>query len=175
MLSETVRNETSMFRYHLAITFALFLGTLTSAQCLTTLAPNPPFVPPVPYQSSAPNSLFWYGTEALWTALPFDGKWPAFGKKEDGWVYRTKLVFWHRGFDWHTENKPDLIVTGERLDGDAPTIAVAHANAVFLPTREGAGMMTLIDIPKAGCWEITAHYKGHDLSFVVSVEPEAHQ
>jgi hypothetical protein len=31
-------------------------------------------------------------------------------------------------------------------------------------------MMTLIDIPKTGCWEITAHYKGHDLSFVVSVE-----
>lgn len=27
--------------------------------------------------------------------------------------------------------------------------------------------MALIDIPKAGCWEITAHYKGHDLSFVV--------
>jgi hypothetical protein len=34
-------------------------------------------------------------------------------------------------------------------------------------------MMTLIDIPKTGCWEITAHYKGHDLSFVVSVEPES--
>jgi hypothetical protein len=35
-------------------------------------------------------------------------------------------------------------------------------------------MMALIDIPKAGCWEITAHSKGHDLSFIVSVEPEAH-
>ena len=85
-----------MVRYSLAITFALFLGTLTSAQCLTTLAPNPPFIPPAPYFSAAPDSLFWYGSDALWTALQIDGKWPAFGKEEDGWVYRTKLVFWHR-------------------------------------------------------------------------------
>ena len=163
-----------MFRYSLAITFALFLATLTSAQCPTTLAPSHPFVPPAPYFSIAAYSSFWYGTDALWTALPTDGRWPVFGKKEDGWVYRTKLVYWHRGFDWRTETEPKLTITGKRLDGEAPTFAVAHANAVFLPSREGAGMMTLIDIPKAGCWEITAHYKGHDLSFVVSVEPEAH-
>jgi hypothetical protein len=143
-----------------------------STQCLTTLAPNPPFVPPAPNFSASPDSQFWYGSDALWTALQYDGKWPAFGKEEDGWVYRTKLVFWHRGFDWRKESEPKLIVTGKRLDGDAPTVAVAHANAVFLPTREDAGIMTLIDIPKAGCWEITAHYKGHDLSFVVSVEPQ---
>jgi len=161
-----------MFRHSLAITFALFLATLTSAQCPTTLAPTHPFVPPAPYFSIAAYSSFWYGSDALWTALPTDGKWPTFGKKEDGWVYRTKLVYWHRGFDWRKETEPDLIVTGKRLDGDAPTVAVAHANAVFLPSREGAGMMTLIDIPKAGCWEITAHYKGHDLGIVVSVEPE---
>jgi len=164
-----------VFRYSLAIMFAFFLGTLTSAQCLTTRAPNPPFVPPAPYLSTAPDSSFWYGSDALWTALQIDGKWPAFGKEEDGWVFRTKLVFWHRGFDWRTETKPDLIVTGKRLDGEAPTVAAAHANAVFLPSREGAGMMTLIDIPKAGCWEITAHYKGHDLIFVVSVEPEVYK
>src|SRR5579872_1286288 len=140
--------------------------------CLTTLAPNPPFVPAAPYFSAAPDSQFWYGSDTLWTALPIDGKWPAFGKEEDGWVYRTKLVFWQRGFDWRKETEPKLIITGKRVDGDAPTIAVAQANAVFLPSREGAGMMTLVDIPKTGCWEITAHYKGHDLSFVVSVEPK---
>jgi hypothetical protein len=32
-------------------------------------------------------------------------------------------------------------------------------------------MMTGIDIPTAGCWEITGHYNDHDLTFIVSVEP----
>jgi hypothetical protein len=161
-----------MFRYSLAIMATLLLGMLSSAQCLTTLAPNPSFVPSAPYPSMAPNSLFWYGTDALWTALQVDGKWPIFGTEKDGWVYRTKLIFWRRGFDWRKQTEPKLIVTGKRLDGDAPTLAVARANAVFVPSREAAGMMTLVDIPKAGCWEITAHYDGHDLSFIVSVEPE---
>jgi hypothetical protein len=164
-----------MFRYSLTILVLLFLGVLTSAQCLTTLAANPPFLPPAPYPSVAPKSTFWFGSDDLWTALQFDGKWTAYAKEEGGWVYQNKLVFWKRGFDWRKETEPKLIVTGKRLDGEAPTIAVAHANAVFIPSREAAGIMTLISIPKTGCWEITAHYKGHDLSFVVSVEPEAHQ
>jgi hypothetical protein len=148
-----------MIRSLAAIIILLFVGALSSAQCLTTIAPNPPFVPPAPYPSAAPSSRFWYGTDALWTALQIDGKWVAYAKGENGWVYQDKLVFWQRGFDWRKETKPKLIVTGKRLDGDAATIAVADANAVFMPSREGAGMMTLIDIPKAGCWEITAHYK----------------
>jgi hypothetical protein len=162
-----------MLRYSLTIILLLFAGSLASGQCLTTLSPNPAFVPPAPYPSAAPRSTFWIGSDDLWTALEFGGKWTAYGKEEDGCVFQTKLVFWQRGFDWRKETEPKLIVTGKRLDGDAPTIAVAHANAVFLPSREGAGMMTLISIPATGCWEVTAHYKGHDLSFVVSVEPEA--
>lgn len=164
----------------LALICASFPGPATGQQqesrstpCLTTLPPNPPFVPSAPYSSLTHNSSdFRYGTDALWTALPADGKWPAFGKEEDGWVYRTKLIFWQRGFDWHQESEPKLINTGKRLDGEAPTVAVAHANAVFIPGSHAAGIMTGLDIPKTGCWEITAHYQGHDLSFVVSVEPE---
>jgi hypothetical protein len=33
------------------------------------------------------------------------------------------------------------------------------------------GMMTGLDVPTAGCWELTAHYRGHTVNFVVSVEP----
>jgi hypothetical protein len=161
-----------MLRYSLTIILLLFAGPLASGQCLTTLPPNPLFVPPVPYPPAAPKSTFWFGSDDLWTALEFGGKWTAYAKEESGWVFQTKLVFWQRGFDWRKETEPNLIVTGKRLDGDAPRVAVAHANAVFLPSRDAAGVMTLISIPKPGCWEITAHYKGHDLSFVVSVEPE---
>jgi hypothetical protein len=159
-----------MLRLALATLATLSFSALTSAQCLTTLPPSPPFTPPAPYLTDAPEGSFWYGSNVLWTQLPIDGKWRAATHEEDGSIFRTKLMFWQRGFDWRNETEPKLIVTGKRLDGAAPTVAVAHANAVFIPSRDAAGIMTMIDIPKMGCWEITAHYKGHDLSFVVSVE-----
>jgi hypothetical protein len=68
------------------------------------------------------------------------------------------------------EAEPKLIITAKRLDGDAPSVAVAHANAVFV-TGNTPAMMTLIDIPTAGCWELTGHYHGHTLTFIASVEP----
>jgi hypothetical protein len=66
--------------------------------------------------------------------------------------------------------EPKLIITGTRLDGDAPSIAVAHANAVFV-TGPTPAMMTGINIPTPGCWELTGHYRGHTLTYVVSVAP----
>lgn len=164
-----------MLRYVLAVMAGLLLPVLSSAQCLTTLPPNPPFAPPVQYPPSAPGAgMFWYGTDALWIALSVDGKWTMRNNVLAPKGYRTKLVFWRRGFDWRTEPKPKLIITGKRLDGDAPSIAVAHANAVFVTDAPGSmppGIMTGIDIPAAGCWELTAHYGGHTLTFIVSVEP----
>jgi hypothetical protein len=163
-----------MSRYLLAALAGLVLPVLGAAQCLTTLQPNPPFVPPIQYPPGAPASgRFWFGTDELWTALHIDGKWKMvdFGK---GPVSGASLVFWARGFDWRKEFEPKLIVTGKRLDGDAPSIAVAHANAVFVSGKPGTlppGMMTYVDVPAAGCWEFTAHYRGHTLTFVVSVEP----
>ena len=158
-----------------AVIVALLFPAFGSAQCLTTLPPNPPFVPPIAYPSGALSSgMFWYGTDTLWTALSFDGKWTIQNNPLAPKGYETKLFFWRRGFDWRKELKPKLIVTGKRLDGDAPSIAVADASAVFVlgrPDTMPPGMMTLIEIPTAGCWEITAHYAGHTLTFIVSVEP----
>lgn len=159
-----------MFRSSLTVGAGLLLATFTSAQCRVTRPADPAFVPPAAYAFKTPNPAFFaYGTEALWTDLQVDGKWLAFGKEGDGWVYETKLTFWHRGFDWR-KDEANLKVTGKRLDGDAPTVKADHANAVFLPSRDAAGMMTLLAVPTVGCWEITAHYEGNDLSFVVSVE-----
>jgi hypothetical protein len=161
-----------MIRSSLTLCAGLLLATFTSAQCRVTRPPNPRFVPPTPYAFKTPNpSFFPYGSDALWTELQVDGKWVAFGKGGDGWVYENKLTFWHRGFDWR-KDEPKLTVTGKRLDGEAPTVTAPHANAVFIPGKEAAGMMTLLAVPTLGCWEITADYEGHELSFVVSVEPK---
>jgi hypothetical protein len=110
------------------------------------------------------TGMFWYGTDALWTGLGIDGKWEI--RKN---FLTAKLTFWSRDFDSDKENEPKLIVTGKRLDGDAPSVAVSEAHAVFVTGPMPAAMMTGIDIPTAGCWEISAHYKGHLLTFIVSV------
>jgi hypothetical protein len=168
-----------MIRYLFIVIAALLLPILNAAQCLTTLAPNPPFVPPAQYRVDAPDGGFWYGTDQLWTALGFGGKWSMRNNVLHGKGYRTKLTFWARSFDWRTETEPKLVVIAKCLDVDGPSVLVAHASAVFIPSdgrvptasTVAPAMMTLIDIPTAGCWEVTAYYRGHTLPFTVSVEP----
>jgi hypothetical protein len=168
-----------MIRYLFVVVAALFLPILVVAQCLTTLAPIPPFVPPAEYPAHVPEGSFWYGADQLWTSLAFDGKWNMRDNVMHGKGYRTKLTFWSRGFDWHTEAEPKLVVIAKRLDVKAPSVVVTHANAVFIPSdgrvpsasTVAPAMMTAINIPTAGCWEVTAHYRGHALPFKVSVEP----
>jgi hypothetical protein len=118
----------------------------------------------------APAGTFWYGTDALWTQLDAGGVWRLNGNVDKRGGYATKLVFWRRGFDWRKEPEPDLILTARRVDGDAPSVAVAHANAVFV-TGNTPAMMSGIRIPTAGCWEVSGHYGGRTLTFIVSVEP----
>ena len=135
--------------------------------CKTTLTPSPSFVPPAPYPERPRPENFWYGSAKLWTQLPITGIWQ--GTRSDG-SYVTKLVFWRQGFDWRTEPNPNLILTARRLDGEAPSVALSHANPVFVNTKSPAIMVGL-GIPTPGCWDITAYYNGVSLEFVVSILP----
>lgn len=140
--------------------------------CPVTRPPAQAFVPPPPYWTDPGPGRFWYGTESLWTLLAVDGTWNVHGnvlESEGG--YRTKLTYWRRGFDWRKEPEPKLIITARRLDSDAPSVTATRANVVFVTGRAPAAMMTGIDIPTAGCWEIAAQYNGHKLSYIVSVQP----
>ena len=153
----------------------LLLSTMAAAQgqpaanrqdaCRTTEPPNPLFVPPAPYPPNAPDGRFWYGTDALWTMLSVNDWWT---DNLSGKGFVTKLVFWRRGFNWRAEREPALTITARRLDGDTPPVAFSHASAVFV-TSDTPAMMTGIRIPIPGCWELTARYAGHTLSFVVGV------
>jgi hypothetical protein len=141
------------------------------AACPVTKPPAQPFVPPPPYWTDHGPEQFWYGTESLWTLLGVRGAWNIQNNVLEGKRgYRTKLTYWRRGFDWRREPEPGLIVIAKRLDREAPPVAAGPAHAVFV-TTERPGMMTGIDIPSTGCWELTAQYGGQKLSFVVSVQP----
>ena len=139
--------------------------------CPVTKPSAQPFVPPPPYWTDHGPDGFWYGTESLWTLLAVQGTWKTRNNVPEGkGGYRTKLIYWRRGFDWRMEPKPELIVIAKRLDREVPPVAADPAHAVFV-TTERPGMMTGIDIPSTGCWELTAQYGGQRLSFVVSVQP----
>jgi hypothetical protein len=142
-----------------------------SEACPVTKPPAQPFVPPPPYWTEHNPDQFWYGTESLWTLLGVQGTWHIGNKvlKDEG-AYRNKLIYWRGGFDWRREPEPKLIVIAKRLDSEVPSVATDTAHAVFVPT-ERAAMMTAIDIPSSGCWELTAQYGGQKLSFVVSIQP----
>jgi hypothetical protein len=130
--------------------------------CPVTKHPGQPFVPPPPYWRDNHPNQFWYGTDSLWTLLG-SCPWNIHGN--------PKLTYWHRGFDWRKEPQPELTVIAKRLDRAAPPVAAGGAVAVFVTTERAAMMVTGFDIPSAGCWKITAQYRGNELSFIVSVQP----
>jgi hypothetical protein len=136
------------------------------ATCPITQPQSEPFVPPAPYPTKHSEATsFWLGSEKLWTLRPIDGLW--YGLRSDS-GYRNKVFWWRKGYDWRTENPPQLKVTGKRLDAPAPSLYLERANPAFIKIP---AMLTGVDIPTVGCWEITGDYKGDKLTFVVWVVP----
>jgi len=136
--------------------------------CPVTQPPDPPFTPPPPYPSEAPyEGEFWYGTEALWTMLGFDGAWR--GLPDHGDHYVQKVFWWNEDYDWQAEPIPEFKVTLRRLDGPAPVFESTEATNAFADF--GSAILTGVEIPTLGCWQVTGSYRGVELSFVVQVEP----
>jgi hypothetical protein len=133
--------------------------------CRITRPPDPPFVPPVPPAPASPSvrgGAFWYGTPALWTSVQRDGNWSTL-PYQDG-AYTQKVFWWSQGNDWRSP----LTVTGRRTDGSAPPLRASTATNAYAGDI-GEAILVGVDMPSAGCWQITGHLKGVDLSFVVWV------
>jgi hypothetical protein len=63
-----------------------------------------------------------------------------------------------------------LKVSGKRLDSSAPPLATdEHANTGWKDDPNHPFIVTGIDIPTLGCWQITGRFKDAELSFVVWV------
>jgi hypothetical protein len=68
------------------------------------------------------------------------------------------------------ENPRKLMITGRRLDAVAPKLASDdHANAGGM--GDHAFIISGVDIPTLGCWQITGDYNGDKLTFVIWVAP----
>jgi hypothetical protein len=132
-----------------------------------TAAPSPPLLAPAPYPTAAPYDLFWHGNERFWTMLRPDGAWARLPRNERG--YRQKVFWWYPGFNPRVEARPDLKVFGRRLDGPETFVHPSPATNAHHADFGGWTILTGIDVPSKGCWELTGAYRGETVTFVVLI------
>jgi len=138
------------------------------ASCPITVPQDPLFTPPAPYDAMGFEGEFWYGSNALWTAVRQNGVWEALPHNPEG--YTQKVFWWRDGYVWTEEPDPELIVTGERLDAPAAPLHASEATNASA-SDIGSAMLVGVDMPTLGCWKITGKYGDVELSFVVWVAP----
>jgi len=137
--------------------------------CPVTTSANVSFKAPEPFSPIAPwKGIFWYGSEHLWTALNTDGVWSKLPENSDG--YGQKIMWWSSLYSLKDELEPELVVSGKRLDGEAEPLRFYGATNAMADDI-GEAMLTGVEIPTLGCWEITGQYKESEISFVVWVGP----
>ena len=144
------------------------VSEVDSKTCPATVPSDPVFIPPAPYDSLGFKGDFWYGSEGLWTSLPQDGVWAGLPRNPDG--FTQKIFWWRDGYVWNEEPEPILVVTGERLDGQAPPLNASRATNAYADDI-GSAMLVGVDFPTEGCWQITGQYGKAELSFVIRVVP----
>jgi hypothetical protein len=143
--------------------------SIPPADCPVTTAKNVSFKAPEPFSPTAPwEGLFWYGAEGLWTALHADGVWSGLPNNPEG--YTQKIMWWSDSYVLKDELKPALVVSGRRLDAKSEPLKFYGATNAMADDI-GEAMLTGVDFPSLGCWEITGQYKKSELTFVVWVTP----
>ena len=141
--------------------------------CSVTVPPRPGFVPPEPYPAEPPFDQVWYGGSELWTALDPNGSvWSGLPVEPDGSV-GDKTFWWSENLSTEEgedfSGSADITVTAVHLDGSAPTVVEKGGVPSF--NREIKNFMLVgLELPEPGCWEVTARYKGTELSYVLLVE-----
>jgi hypothetical protein len=139
------------------------------ADCPVSTTGKFAFTPPAPFPPSAPwEGFFWFGSEALWTALRSDGVWADLPLNPDG--YTQKIMWWSSSYDLTNEHEPALVVTGRRLDADAPPLRF-YGTTNAMADDIGEAMLTGVEFPTLGCWEVRGEYKKTELVFVVWIAP----
>jgi hypothetical protein len=129
--------------------------------------PTRPFVPPEIYLAEPPSRYAseWFGTADVWTMLDRDGEvWEHLPSGPDGLSQKT--FWWSANWSPEAEPEPAITVEGTRLDGPGAFTFGPGTNA---SADFGTAMLVGIDIPTAGCWELTGTYGERYLSYVVLV------
>lgn len=112
-----------------------------------------------------PNSTFYM--EGIWVGL-----WPegVMFIDRQGTISTGEFQGWRAQKMWWTRDdgvEGDLIVTGERLDGESP-----DAVHIWLENQYGPSGFTPVTLafPDQGCWRITGRVGEHTIEFVMQVK-----
>jgi hypothetical protein len=137
--------------------------------CSVTKHGSQPFLPPPPSPAKRSRGQFWFGTDRLWTSLPETGAWIGLGHyTPSDPTFRQKLFFWRQGYDAHSETPAKLIVSGRRIDAPAQPLQTDGPGSASW-TADDQFLVTGINFPTIGCWEITGRYEKDEVTFVVWV------
>lgn len=137
--------------------------------CPVTKPGDQPFVPPYGYPKKLSKDSFWYGTDRLWISLPANGAWRLGHYAPKDPSFRQKIMWWRQGLQPRTDLRASFKIDGRRLDSDAPPLrsdpplGVSGSNPVFI--------MSGINFPTSGCWEVTGRYDQDALTFVIWIVP----
>jgi len=114
-----------------------------------------------------PKGKNWYGSESLAVKLPTDGIWPTTisGDLIAVNLIAVKLFWWSVGFEPGMES--NLTVDILSLNGKPVRAKVGKPTSAHAESLGGWTMMTGIDFPDPGCWQISGKYLGQILTFVV--------
>jgi len=132
----------------------------TEANCPVTIQQSV-FIPPAPYPAT-PSSGFYFGTERLWTQL--HGTWRSLPEGPAG--YRQKIAWWTKGYDPKV-SPGALTISGRRLDGNDSFFSTEASGGHS--SDMGSFIVSAVNIPATGCWEITGQLGEEQLRFVVWV------
>ncbi len=101
--------------------------------------------------------------EGIWDMLP-PGREGGYGQK----------IFWKfPGYVWTEEQTPDLDIVAEQLDGDGYFVQTEPATNAFADSLHGSSILTGVEFPQAGCWQITGEYRDATLTFVAWISGQA--
>jgi hypothetical protein len=94
--------------------------------------------------------------------------WSGLPGGPDGLAQKT---FWFsKDFSIDREPRPDISVTGRRLDVPGATFTAGSPGTNAIDSA-GQSMLVGVSVPTSGCWEIGGQYHGHTLRYVVWVVP----
>ena len=144
-----------------SISIILAWSTVQASECQISL-PESTDLPESLHES--PEGFVWVGSPNLAARVPDDGHWTAMGPDHN---YRDKWWWWREGYQAKEETKPELTISARKLDGSAPPVYLPNATNAYGPGWDM--ILTMMEFPSSGCWEVIGKYRGQELRFVFHV------
>jgi hypothetical protein len=153
----TIMGIRNLFGFISMCFLALLVSNCTSNAACPVTEPDWALPPDDPAVGNPPAYGYYYVNEdrSIWASAWWTGQ------KEEYLLAGEGLKM-----GWFRPEGADLEISGQRLDGTAPTLE-AHVPCCY-PTRFQA---TGLVFPTEGCWEVSARAGESLLTFVVQVAP----